>query len=99
SAVREAARALEYRFGEEWKGLSEAGILCGGLDRFYENTEDFWYEAEKYGCVLCENFARSMNQEQLTATVHMPAHAIPPWSGEVSALLEDLAPLTERKYS
>lgn len=99
SAVREAARALEYRFGEEWKGLSEAGILCGGLDRFYETTENFWYDAEKYGAVLCENFARSMNEEHLSATISMPAHAIPPWSGEVSALLEDVSPLLERKYS
>ena len=34
SAVREAARGVEFRFGEEFKGLLEEGVLAPGLDAF-----------------------------------------------------------------
>ena len=99
SAVREAARALEYRFSEELKGLLEAGVLCAGLDRFYEEAAGLWYEAGRQRAVFCENFARTMPDVRLTATVNMPAHSLPPWAGEVNALVEDLTPLLEQKYA
>lgn len=42
SAIREAARALAFRFGEEMKGLLEEGVLCAGLDKFYEDGVALW---------------------------------------------------------
>lgn len=99
SAIREAARALDFRFGEEWKALSEEGVLCAGLDRFYEESAALWHTAETGSTVLCENFARTVPDVRLTATVNMPAHALPPWGGEVRALTEELQPLAEQKYT
>ena len=57
SAIREAARALAFRFGEEMKGLLEEGVLCAGLDKFYEDGVALWQAAGKHSAVLCENFA------------------------------------------
>ena len=99
SAIREAARALEFRFGEELKGLFEEGVLCAGMDRFYEGSAALWHTAEKNSAILCENFARTVPDVQLTETVNMPAHALPAWGGEVRALTEELQPLIEQKYT
>ena len=99
SAIREAARALAFRFGEEMKGLLEEGVLCAGLDKFYEDGAALWQAAGKHSAVLCENFARTVPDVRLTATVNMPAHALPPWAGEVRALAEELEPLLAQKYA
>ena len=98
-AIREAARALAFRFGEEMKGLLEEGVLCAGLDKFYEDGAALWQAAGKHSAVLCENFARTVPDVRLTATVNMPAHALPPWAGEVRALAEELEPLLAQKYA
>ena len=60
SAIREAARALAFRFGEEMKGLLEEGVLCAGLDKFYGDGAALWQAAGKHSAVLCENFARTV---------------------------------------
>lgn len=99
AAIREAARALAFRFGEEMKGLLEEGVLCAGLDKFYAQPADLWHAAAKNTSVWCENFARTIPDVQLADTVNMPGHALPPWPGEVSALAEDLHPLIEQKYA
>ncbi len=99
SAVREAARALQFRFGEELKGLFEAGALCAGLDKFYEEPAALWHAAGHGTGVFCENFARTMPDVALTDTVNMPSHSLPPWAGEVSGLCEDIRPLMEQKYA
>ena len=48
SAIREAARALAFRFGEELKGLFEEGVLCAGLDKFYDDGAALWQAADVY---------------------------------------------------
>ena len=81
------------------KGLLEEGVLCAGLDKFYEDGVALWQAAGKHSAVLCENFARTVPDVRLTATVNMPAHALPPWAGEVRALAEELEPLLAQKYA
>ena len=49
--------------------------------------------------VACENFARTIPQLTLRDTVSAQANALPPWSGEVGALEEELRSLLERKYA
>ena len=98
SAIRESARALEARFAEELKGLFEQGVLAPGMDKFYEEPAFLWHAAEKHRTVACENFARTLPELRLTDTVSATAHALPPWSGEVSGLVDELRPLLEQKY-
>ena len=99
SAVREAARALEYRFGEETKGLLEAGVLCAGLDKVYAQAAALWRAADARTSVYCETFARALPDVRLTATANLPANTLPAWAGEVSALAEELAPLAAQGYA
>ena len=99
SAVREAAKGVEFRFGEAFKGLLEEGVLAPGLDRFYEDTAYLLHETEKRHAVVCENFARTIPDLKLADTVNAQPHSLPPWGGEVSALADDLRPLTAQKYA
>lgn len=99
SAVREAAKGVEFRFGEAFKGLLEEGVLAPGLDRFYEDTAYLLHETEKRHAVVCENFARTIPDLKLADTVNAQTHSLPPWGGEVSALADDLRPLTAQKYA
>ncbi|MEG1011702.1 MAG: transcription-repair coupling factor [Ruthenibacterium sp.] len=99
SAIREAASALAFRFGEEQKALYEDGVLAPGLDGFYTDIPQLLRETEQRGGIVCENFARAIPDIKLTDIVSAPAHSLPPWSGEVSALLEEIRPLVHQKYA
>ena len=96
ASIREADRATEFRRGEELSSLLEEGVLCAGLDRLYEEPGWLWAQTGKYSTLCAENFARSMPDLPLKQVFNTPAHALPAWGGEVSALLEDLRPMVEQ---
>ena len=96
ASIREADRATEFRRGEKLSSLLEEGVLCAGLDRLYEEPGWLWAQTGKYSTLCAENFARSMPDLPLKQVFNAPAHALPAWGGEVSALLEDLRPMVEQ---
>ncbi len=99
SAIRESAKALEFRFGEEIKGLLETGVLAPELTHFYEDMAFLWQQAEKNTSIVCENFARTIPDLKVADIVSAPAHSLPPWGGEVSALKDDVGPMLHQKYA
>ena len=98
-AIREAQRAAQVRRSEELKGLFEEGVLCPGLDVFYEDMPYLQAAAGRWPTLLCENFARTLPEFTLREMVNAPAHSLPPWSGEVAALAEELGPLAKQGYA
>ena len=98
SAIREAQRAAAFRREEEIKGLYEEGVLCPGLDTLYEDMPFLLAAAQREVSICCENFARTLPELRLKEIVNAPAHSLPPFSGEVSALAEDLGPLVKQGY-
>ena len=98
SAIREAHKATQFRRTEEMKGLFEEGLLCPGLDVLYQDLPDLMHAVDSMPSLCCENFARTMPEVKLKDIVNAPAHAHPPFSGEVAALAEDLEPLTKQGY-
>ncbi len=99
SAVREAARGVEFRAGEMIRGLLEEGVLAPGLDRFYEDTAWLLQQTERRAAIVCENFARTVSDLHLADTVSAQTHSLPPWGGEVSALADDVRALLAQKYA
>ncbi len=97
SAVREAARGVEFR--EMIRGLLEEGVLAPGLDRFYEDTAWLLQQTERRAAIVCENFARTVSDLHLADTVSAQTHSLPPWGGEVSALADDVRALLAQKYA
>ena len=98
SAIREAHKATQFRRTEEMKGLFEEGLLCPGLDVLYQDLPDLMHAVDSMPSLCCENFARTMPEIKLKDIVNAPAHAHPPFSGEVASLAEDLEPLTSQGY-
>ncbi len=98
-AIAGAQKATQFRRDAELEGLLGEGVLAPGLDTLYLAQSDLDAFAETYPSLLCENFIRSLNGFRLKALVDAPAHALPAWGGEVSALLEDLDPLVREKYA
>ena len=98
SAIREAHKATQFRRTEEMKGLFEEGLLCPGLDVLYQDLPDLIHAVDSMPSLCCENFARTMPEIKLKDIVNAPAHAHPPFSGEVASLAEDLELLTRQGY-
>ena len=98
STIREAHKATQFRRTEEMKGLFEEGLLCPGLDVLYQDLPDLMHAVDSMPSLCCENFARTMPEIKLKDIVNAPAHAHPPFSGEVASLAEDLEPLTRQGY-
>ena len=93
ASLREAERATAFRRGEELSALLEDGVLAAGLDKLYAESGWLWAQCAAHRTLCAENFARSMPDVPLKTIVNAPAHTLPAWGGEVSALLEDIQPL------
>jgi transcription-repair coupling factor (superfamily II helicase) len=85
SAVREAAKGVEFRFGEAFKGLLEEGVRAPGRTVSTRTPRICCTRREKRHAVVCENFARTIPDLKLADTVNAQTHSLPPWGGEVSA--------------
>ena len=90
SALREAARALEFRTGEEIKALLEQKVLTGELCSLWESYDALVHRTDHAPAVVCENFSRTLPDFSPKELVSVTAHALPAWGGEVKALVEDL---------
>lgn len=97
-AVKEACRAFGFRVGEEIKTLLEQKVLAPGLTEFYRDYTWLQRQTDKHPTILSENFVRSMPDFRLGELINAPAHTLPPWSGEVKALVQDLKGYVERGY-
>ncbi len=98
SAVKEEAESAMFRAREEQTALLEEGILSGLLVEFYDELSMFLSKIQKTSAIYAENFACSMSEVKIGETVNMTAHALPPWPGSISALLEEVRPMTHQKY-
>lgn len=98
-AVRDAAKALDFRTGEEIKALLHEGVLAAGLTHFYSDIPTLYTKAEKAHTLACENFTRTIPDLKVTDIISEQVHAVPPWSGEVSQLADDVRSRTEEKYA
>ncbi len=99
SGIREEAKGTAFRAGEEHKNLLEAGLLGPGMEGFYQTIPDLTAALAARHCVYAENFTRSIPDVALRDTVSLPAHALPPWPGDVATLTEELRPLLSQGYA
>lgn len=98
-ALRDAAKALEFRFGEEIKALLAQGVLTAPLARLYAEQGQLYAWAQQQTTLACENFTRAVPDLRLTETISEPVHSVPPWNGELTQLTEDLQRYFDDKYA
>ena len=99
SGIRDADRATQFRRREEVRSLLESGALTGDLAELWPEEAVLLQAAQQRTSIACENFTRSMPDVKLKEIVDAPAHALPGWSGELSALTEDLQSFTRQGYA
>ncbi len=97
SRVCEQFHAAAWRTGEEIKGLMEQGKLCRALETHSLDEGAWLSELEKHPLVLTENFARTIREIPLRTDVHTDVRQLPPFSGSVELLADDLRDLMARK--
>ncbi len=93
SGVREEASGALFRAEEEQKALLEEGLLAPGLFAFYDDMAGLLSRAGRERAVYAENFARGIPDVSLKESVSLPAHALPPWPGDVASLTEEIRPM------
>ncbi len=88
--VKERAKNTLWQFGEDMKSLLEDGVLCKGLDRFYLESDELFYEFEKRASILLETFVRSTYETDVRDVIHFTTKQLSVWGGGISLLVEDL---------
>ncbi len=99
SSVKDAVKSFTVRFSQEMQSLFEDGVLCTELGDFYDEMPTFMNNAEKNGAIVSESFVRTIHDVKLKSTVNLISHSLPPWSGEIGLLLDEIKPLIQQKYS
>ena len=98
SGIREEAQSAAFRATQEQTALLEEGLLAGSLMGFYWELGQLQEKAQRTSSIYAENFARAIPDVRLRETVSLPAHALPPWPGDVAGLAEELRPLLHQGY-
>lgn len=98
SAVKEAQTAARWRFDEEIKLLLEQELITSAQIKLCADNGRIISDGEKFGMVLCENFARSIPDIKLSEIIGANAHSLPSWGGDITELCEDIKPLIEQGY-
>ncbi len=96
SRVSEQFHAALWRQTEEAKSLFEQGQLCRGIEKRMLDEGAFLALLTSRTFVLTENFTRSVKHIALKTNLHLEARQLPPFSGSVELLRDDLQDLMAR---
>ena len=95
---REVLRSAQAQNSEDIKLLFEEGVLFKGCDRFNEDFVDLQRHAAEGCTVLLDTFVRSVGDIPLRQLLNINAVQLSSWSGEFSALLEEVQAYTASGY-
>ncbi len=97
-AIREEASGVEFRTQQEQASLLEEGVLCPCMMSFYADITELMRRAETCRTIYAESFPRKMDVPALNDSITLTAHALPPWSGSIASLAEEVSPLLSQGY-
>ena len=98
SAVKERMEGEKFRFREDLVDYFAQGILCRGFDKYaleYNELSEFF---ENRGVVYLDNFTPGSHDLSLSALVSFNAKQLPPFSGTITELCEELGTI-DMKHS
>lgn len=95
---KERAHGAFSRYSEDVKILLEEGEINDKLLDLYVSPAILFSDIEKNSVVYFESFTRSMNGIKLKSILNINALQNSGWSGNLSALCEDLKPLVNMGY-
>lgn len=95
---RESLRASAQQSGEDISELLSQGLLFKGCDKFSEDFVDLQRHAASSNTLLLDTFVRSVGDIPLRDMLSINAVQLSSWSGEFSALLDDIKDYMRRGY-
>ena len=98
SSVKTHAEAAEKLLHEDIKAMFEEGILSKGMDRFALTFEELTSIYEKRKAVYLDNMPRGSFDTPVKGLVSVSARQLPPWTGQLTDLLEDIRPAISKGY-
>ena len=96
SSIAETARALLSRHREDCKVLLEDGVLCRGLDGYYQEPEVLQERLSKRFCIYANQFLQGGTHVAYKKLLSMEWVQLSPWGGELRQLIEDLKSYLEQ---
>ena len=88
--VKERDRSMEFHEKEELKALFADGVLCRGFETYSLNFTQSMNLLLDHAAIFLDTFSHSSYNTELSAAVTFNARQTSPWSGQSTALIEDL---------
>ncbi len=97
SAVKSHAQAAEKLMNEDIKAMFAEGVLSKGMDTFSISFDRLVSLYEKKKALYFDNLARGSFDTPVKNLVTVSARQLPPWTGRLDDLLDDIRPALSRK--
>ena len=97
--VKERMHGYSWQFSEDLKAYFEEGILCKGLDTFFEGYPAICDRVLKGGGVYLDNFTSGSYDTPLAELVSFSVRHLSLWGGSVKLLEEDIEPYIHAGYT
>ena len=97
--VKERMNGYSWQFGEDLKAYFEEGVLCKGLDTFFEGYQDICTRFLKGGVLYLDNFTSGSYDTPLAELVNFTVRHLSLWGGNTQQLEEDIEPYLKSKYT
>lgn len=98
SAVKLHAQAAQKLINEDIKSLLVEGILAKGMDTYSISFEKLTEIYSKLGAVYLDNLPRGSFDTPVKDLVTLTSRQLPPWSGQLQDLIDDVYPAVKRGY-
>ncbi len=99
SNVKSKLENQEKLMHEDIKLLINDGVLCKGLDRFMLGFAELTAVYERAGAVYLDSLPRGSFDTPVRHLANFTCRSLSPWTGSVSHLREELAPLVHDGYA
>ena len=97
--VKERMHGYTWQSNEDLKAFLEEGVLCKGLDNFFEGYPDICERLLRHGVVYLDNFTSGSYDTPLAELVNFSVRHLSLWGGSVKLLEEDIESYIRAGYT
>lgn len=99
AGVKEKCENQNRLMNEELKWLLDDGIICKGIDKFMLTFEELCEAYEGYKAIYLDGLPRGSFDTPVRALSSFNMYEIPPFSGTLSQLKDEVFPLVKTNYA
>ena len=96
--VKDRVRSALWQWGEDVKEYLMEGVLCRGLDTFWEDWAMVMSRYETFGAIFLDVFAHGGYDAPVRTLLNVTARQLSVWGGSTELLAEDLQAMLHNRY-